>query len=446
MFPVCDIYVNVLCKGKMSDSTERDLRWKSIMEGVNRSVDGVLVPHFDVIRSRYAQLAAEIKKLVNENSNVFNDEIQRQLVVDMGDTADGPEYALPMRADERAGFEPVFGGFLFACLLKNIIPSVKHPEVDVYVLCQGFGYTEDEMWWRRGPRIDSDIDLLFQAVTQSEDFKSIPKSPNEGRHLRIFLWLGRRGHAFGGVWDVYTLGGVKKMDVREINTVRFDTFAITAMNRLSSFLRGLYYIDENNCTNGDITNGIVEASKDFPCLPFLTRSTLYIAMIEKLSDIEVLKKNADIITQSVTCDGGQGCYDTNKENDSIQPIGSELPECAAAKHLYTVFEYKMLLLSENVFRIRKQVLLYPPFAMNEKFFNISRFYLQSMGVRDGIPQRKYVFNGFANGFVCLDDDGNPMVNGDACRLSARFPAAISTLRECRLLICMLRRRLLLSGA
>lgn len=390
------------------------LRWKEIMTRVQDSVAGEKNVSFEELNMRYSKLADRLQVFVNRFSYYFTEDIQRRMVV----RKSGAVFLRPMRASLRGAFLPLDSSLIFGIFFNRIIPSVKHHAVDVYVLCGGYAYNEKVYFWQGGDSREDKkrkINELFSVIVTSDDFKSIPTPDKitEGQRVRTFVWLSRERHAFGVVWDMFLSGEQRQLEIYQINSCVYDPYGIDVVDIFRDRLCRMFSMNPQGGGLTLIPNRIVETADNFPCVPFLARSTLYMSMLENLSDKQTLQK----IAHTVKCftDGGSNT------------------ECTAAERLYVLYELKLLRLAENVFRIRKQILVCPLETMNQNFVNINRFYLESIGVGNRIPSRRYVFNGFEDGFVRLRADGTVCAS-EACTFMSRVPAAISAVRECILLI------------
>jgi hypothetical protein len=412
MLLVC-IDLNIYCvlveHTRMSGiDAETVAKWQGFMTTLQKQIEGFEEHSADDIKTKYKplidasdELVQTISKLKQGDAEDFTDRIILHKFHD--EQPRNPVYAIPIMEDT-GGFTSTDIPLIFGMFLNRIIPQIKHKDVDVFVLCLGWNFDFVKAWWRKSEIeiMRSHIEEIVRDIIGSDAFKAIPAPTVEGGRVRTVIWLGMKGHAFGLVWDMCKTSEGLEFFIHPIDCDRRNDISDILIRHLTSELRIKYNFAEEKqhiSINNAISEDIVQATQDFPCVPFLMRVTLYLSMLKIIGD----KKTAEEIVRVLP-----------NENK-------------AAKKIYKYYETKLFDFADKMFKNKKLILM-PEEVLKHKFVNINSYYLQTIGEDGEISTEKYIFNGFTGGFV------SDVTTNQTCTTAAQFTNAISIIRECRLLI------------
>ena len=209
---------------------------------------------------------------------------------------------IPCMTPQEAAFPYRYAQVLPALMLVNFMKHTRSEKVDLTVLCQGYGFTDEEKWWvdeASGATADDAAGFLVD----SEEFKSyVNKEIVQGKVKRLCVWIFCIGHVFMVVWErgaqhdvIYFCDNVKKgqgcddiCDFRNeflacfsqiIDDIRSKDTTVKKFNLLS---RSLF------------STRNVEIQSDLVCVSFVARSTAYLNTMDVFVDTDAIKFIANI--------------------------------------------------------------------------------------------------------------------------------------------------------
>lgn len=274
--------------------------------------------------------------------------------------------------------------FVNGLFLSGIIQCCCNVSVDLDVLVQGNAFEKKDRWWDGSGDERRGVNLITKYFFESRAFADIKSKPNKlnskpgPKHVRVIVWIYCVDHTFAIGWDFHKPDGGR---------LQFTVFPVDC-NPISEFGKALlveFHMKLNEIYSGDVISNIheesmcteydIDVSTDFPCMPFLARSTLYLSQLEDLRSVHLLSNLKDRLG-----------YGVEQE-----------------ERLYLVFEDIMLDFAEQVvYDTGNAILLCKKFS-EDKFLNISDICLENVETLTASVIGEYYFNGFDLGFVPRED-------------------------------------------
>ena len=402
---------------KIIDDLQNDIAFeqqgKEICIAVPLSINDK-IKRYTVLVTQSEILVAAFKKIVHASeATVIDDRSVLRRVKTDGEYHDQTPLMI-----STGGFISMYYHFIFGLFFNRILKDISHPNVEFSVFCQGRGYRAGDMWWLSDNPLDYNVPYwhthIVELCLNSPDFQNM-KDPNDlavGKHMRTVVWMCRSGHAFALGWDLEKNQDLVSGHFFYIDCNHDNPFALDILRIFMKRLREKFKITGDLSLNNYsiVSREEVDATPEFSCVPFMVRSTLYISLIEKISDISLL-------------------IDVMKENGEA--------ETSLSLKIYNRYEELLLEKVEHVVG-EKNLLLLPSYFAEHPFVNINSICLMSYNSINGKVTGKYYFQGFIHGFVKIKEVDLPLTKSD-CITSSKFPSLetsliLSTVRECRLII------------
>ena len=400
-----------------------ELRWIDIMDTLEHDLNGTTALPTEESRQRYSKLISETENLVLKNKNKFpGTTIENRSLLSRKFVGDLLCDFTPLKA-EVGGFAPMYSQIVFGLLFDQILKDISHANVDFHVLCQGWGYSSHDSWWKLTDPNTYDIPYWHKRTVdlclESNDFRKIP-NPNtlsEGKHIRTIVWLCSFGHAFAVGWNFQKKSDVVSGHFFYIDCNHYNQFALNITREFSNRLRDKFVIQGNLIVQPKsmVLRKEVSATPEFSCVPFMARSTMYISLIDELYSSTDIKNMVD-----GTAEGGNA-------------------EMEFSSKVYYQFEKMLLETAEEIITNQKKLLLLPLYFSSHQFVSINRVFLMAHDIETN-SEYSYRFGGFRRGFVV----GTKCDGTSDCSLQSRFPSLLpdpsttspllSAIHECRLLI------------
>jgi len=398
---------------------------------IDKNIKGNSTLSHEETRKRYSALITETENFVSEIERNSPEEtilienrslLSRQFV--------GEELCdfTPLKAVV-GGFAPMYWQIVFGLLFNQILKDITHANVDFYVLCQGWGYTPSDSWWKITDPREYDIPYWHKRIVdlclKSEDFQRIrkPDTLREGKHIRIVVWLCHFEHAFAVGWNFHKKSGVVSGQFFYIDCNHYNNFACNITIEFSRRLNKMFLIQGNFIVQRKsiVLRKEVSATAEFSCVPFMARSTMYISLIDTIYSSTDIRPLVD-----ETAEGGRKT------------------EMEFSLKVYYQFEKMLLETAEEVITNQKKLLLLPVYFSSHQFVSINRVFLNAYDI-DTKSEYSYSFLGFKRGFVKTQCENPSDKASDCSHIMSRFPSLppadpskttplLSAIHECRLLI------------
>ncbi len=188
------------------------------------------------------------------------------------------------------GFPMRYSHVLPALMLGQFL-SENRGKVDTTVICMGFQYNPSERWWR-SDCVGVTCETIAKWVVDSEAFVAFRNLECTTTIRRLCIWLGQQGHMFMVVWErgkafdvIYFADSLVRNPFREEFLNEFGNnieeyrmkHAPGTMIRMNRFDSSLF-----SCSD-------VACSKDFACVSFVARCTVYLNTMDLFNDKLALK-------------------------------------------------------------------------------------------------------------------------------------------------------------
>jgi len=375
-------------------------QWGFVAEGLSGYLEGFKKVEFSEIAARYAVLFSAHDSLVQSIPRSSRIGIQKLIQYE----------DIPPCMYTDGSFHPFYAYFILGLFLNRITQCIKSSKISLNILCMGWNYRGDEIWWEKEYGKDELNEVCMKItdhVFSSEAFDTIKHTTEsliEGKQSRTIVWLLSKGHGFAIGWNISKISTKLHCKVFRIDALDRNPIADVLLEMFSSKLQTMIGGTISTKLSSIVDVSDVRVSDDFPCVPFLARATLYASMVDSLDEIGEI-------------------YDLARKLD----LNRE-------KNLYHLFEKTMLEFTESE-AIKKKCIFLPPKLMIEKIININEFFLESMGSNGQSVQ--YVFNGFELKFV--DKKG---LDCEPCRIQSCFFNVLDEIRKCQALVIWTRQRLL----
>jgi hypothetical protein len=318
-------------------------------------------------------------------------------------------YTLPIMYKDGALMQ-YYSHVIPALMINQLMPTLERigTEVTTYVLCQGNGI--QNAWWDRDHVGDEDVaDRVIACLWRSDAFRLCGRCMTGGfrtgkKVKRLCIWIKDFGHVFMLVWET-RVSDTTTSYCFAVDNLCENSFRDVLLDRFIYWL-GLQYSPH---TFSKLRKGVacldgrhIGIEPDMLCVSFMTRSTLYLSMVNR----------ADLVWTTKRLHG---------------KAGIELER----KH-YIAFERCLLKFIETCMVLRNTVWLSP---IHGQFVNINDVKLLSVNPAIAhIPRGRipYVYAGATRGFV-----PESMICGDSeegkvtCVINSRF-LPLAHVRECRL--------------
>ena len=281
---------------------------------------------------------------------------------------------------EDGGFSTQHAHTIPALFLRHHLRSLQNPHIELHVLCHGFKYTETDMqtWgydYTHMAAVDNYRDML-RLLFHSDDLNQIRQNVITTPIRRILIWMMLNEHVALFCWDEFKEHNHWKhaiclydnLDPSFLDIDELQTAFIKVHNDITGSP-----IDKDHvfCTGlHDDGYGLFELSKDFVCVSFMARCTLYLGMFE--SAVTAL--------------------------DRLVLSDERILEILRA--VYTKFETDLHSFVET--RTKSGDIILFPAALDSKFLNINSIRLVTLNSHSGVI-REHVYYGMKNGFGLIDD-------------------------------------------
>ena len=270
-----------------------------------------------------------------------------------------------------------------ALFLRPHLKRLSNPNIEFYVFCPGFGYTEPA----------DDFDTFFTKFFDSKDFRIISSDPCGKIIRRICIWMTFKSHVAFLCWDKFNKGPLTgqhiltlcdNMNGQHINKVKlFDAFRTKSGLPVNTHIR--FQINSFKC---------FATSEEFACVSFMARSTLYASFFE--------------------------CIESTQGN----LIESDIPIFDDMRSMYACFEKRLTdVLQEKISNGR--VALFHP-LVSSCFLNINNVQLVFIDTTDdNLTQEVFVYThlcGGKVGFASLETDEGSLHSPASCNVQSSLDA------------------------
>jgi hypothetical protein len=316
------------------------------------------------------------------------------------------DYVLPIMYPN-GGIKHYYSHVVPALMINQLMPTLERigTEVTTYVLCQGNGIRN--AWWESDHAKDENVaDRVIGCLFRSNAFRLccgyMTDSFGTGKTVkRLCIWIKDYGHVFMLVWET-RLSDTTTSHCFVVDNVCNNEFSAVLLERFIYWL-GLQFSSRkfSRLREGVVCldRSHIPVEHDMMCVSFMTRSTLYLSMVNRADLMWTIEK-------------------------LHQKAGIELE-----RKNYIAFERCLLDFVETRRDLKKTVWLSP---IHEEFVNINDVKLLSVNPAIAyIPKGRipHVYAGATRGFV-----PESMTCGEStCAINACYPP-LAHVRECRLLL------------
>jgi hypothetical protein len=195
-----------------------------------------------------------------------------------------------------AAFPMRYAHVLPALMISNFMKRTQSENVDMTVLCHGYGFQELEKWWTEDDKAATPDDAA-RFIVESEAFKSYVDTPRTKPIKRICIWMLCIGHAFMVVWEQGERHDViyfadNAVGVEEIDLFR-NEFLKKFKERLSPH-RSMGILKRELFKTSIFSTAEIEIHSDLVCVSFMARSTVYLNTMDSFLDKDVVRFIVDL--------------------------------------------------------------------------------------------------------------------------------------------------------
>lgn len=193
-----------------------------------------------------------------------------------------------------AAFPMRYAHVLPALMISNFIKATQNEKIDMTVICQGYGCSKEEIWWRDDDEANKGTaETAAQCVVESDVFKAYLVKEVVKPIKRLCIWLLCVKHAFMVVWEhsithdaIYFVDNTAGQ-IPDIDAFRGAFLAAfsdrIALHRVSSALI------KNLFEKSIFSSSDVEIQPDLVCVSFMARSTAYLNTMDLFFEKEQLR-------------------------------------------------------------------------------------------------------------------------------------------------------------
>jgi hypothetical protein len=173
-----------------------------------------------------------------------------------------------------------------ALMISNFLKSTQDGNVDTTVLCQGYGFEENEKWWVQ-QETKATPGEVARFIVESEAFISYQKTTRTKKIKRLCIWVLCMNHTFMVAWEQGKCHDVIFFADSAVGDADIDRFRNEFLLKFKDCL--LPYRSSDIMTRELFKTSIfstsdVEIQDDLMCVSFMARSTAYLNGIEFVLD------------------------------------------------------------------------------------------------------------------------------------------------------------------
>jgi hypothetical protein len=321
-----------------------------------------------------------------------------------------------------------------ALMISNFMKATQSDNIDMTVMCQGYGYTAEEEWWGRE---DSSAEKAVECVVESDVFKEFVANSTPKPIKRICIWLLCFGHAFSVVWEQSKSRNASTdviyfIDNYVMENAAVDAFRRDFLNRFRDRIANHRNLDalivRNMFDRSLFSDDDILIQSDLVCVSFMARSTAYLNTMDLFID----KKAVKFIVNLADPRFQAFCY------------------YEFEKALSNFLEFGLLSKTKKrASRSQSKKCVWLPSVMRNKFVNINDIHLLTLDPTTGDTANatqfefffdaKSEFKAVGGELVAMNIGGEPKTGG-VCTIATSFTpdptelslrAAAAGLRECR---------------